>query len=197
MMIPTSDTALVNNLVCREILDPQGPLDPPSPTIALLKNTVAAIATGSDIAPYKAELQRITANRPEKSGLVLAQLSQIDEERIPGFVEMQDYSERILRRATRRSEMSVAEALAVWRLANQELTVLRKSKSDSKEHTVDSVTVMDKIDVSSQHITRTVAHKWEQTSPLGREVIRKKIWELKREMAKDAIQVESKVEPSA
>ena len=42
LMQPISAAAVVNNLICREELDPSGPLPPPSPTVLGLQSVVQA-----------------------------------------------------------------------------------------------------------------------------------------------------------
>src|SRR5579885_2992775 len=44
---PTSPQAILNNLVCREVVDPSGPLDPISPTVISLQATVDAMSKGT------------------------------------------------------------------------------------------------------------------------------------------------------
>jgi hypothetical protein len=200
LMMPTSAEAVFNNLVCREVIDPSAPLEPASQTIKLLRDTVEAIAAGNEIKPFKEYLQRVSTNQPEKADLIISQLNQINDERIPGLVEMVDHSERMIRRAAMRNDMTVGEALVVWREARSELTNVRKTKEVNQQKAVDSVTVVEKIDVAHQTIERSVQQKWEYTSPMGREVIRKKVWELKkaeqaRQVAEKAtVTVESTVE---
>ena len=197
IMLPTSDAAILNNLVCRELVDPSGPLDPPSPSIALLKSTVETIAQGGDITPFQKQLERVAANQPEKAELVMAQLNQINDERIPRLIELQDNSERVVVSASRRGDVNVSEALCTWRLANQELALLLKAKADGRG-SIDGKAAVDKISTSQQSVDRITAEKWEYTSPQGREIIRKKLWEIKREIiAKQTVTTTTTVETPA
>ena len=182
ILLPNSDAAILNNLVCRELVNPSGPVDPPSPTVSLLAKTVQTIASGGDITPYKQHLERVTANQPEKAELVMAQLNQINDERIPRLVELQDNSERVIVQASRRSDVNVSEALVAWKLANQELALILKAKQDNRGQPVDGKAAVDKINITQQSVDRVISEKWEYTSPQGREIIRKKLWEVKREM---------------
>ena len=127
-------------------------------------------------------LERVTANQPEKAELVMAQLNQINDERIPRLVELQDNSERVIVQASRRSDVNVSEALVAWKLANQELALILKAKQDNRGQPVDGGAAVDKINVTQQTVDRVISEKWEYTSPQGREIIRKKVWEVKREM---------------
>lgn len=182
MSTSPSDFGVVTNLVSREIIDPSGPLDPQSPTVQLLRATVNAIANGDDISAYVDKLRRITSNQAEKSDLIVAQLNQIDDERIPGLVEIQDLTERVIRRACRRGDISTGEAMAAWRMVNQELSTLRASKDKQREKIVDGNSAIHKLDAASQQASSVTAVKWEYTTPQGRELIRKRLWEMKKEI---------------
>jgi len=179
--MPTSDEAVITNLISRELSTPSGPLDPPSLTVGLLAKTIATISSGGDITPYREHLERVSANKPEKSELILSQLDQINDERIPRLVELQDNSERVIVAASRRHDVNVTEALIAWRLANQELALILKAKQD-RAQPVDGKAAVEKISTTQQQVDRTVAIKWEYTSPQGREIIRKKLWGTKREI---------------
>lgn len=177
---PTSPQAILNNLVCREVVDPSGPLDPISPTVVSLQATVDAMSKGTDIAPYKDHIQRIATNQPEKSDVIRAYMAQINHELIADLTVMRANSMRIIRRAGSRNDLSVAEALVVWRMCNEQLPDLQRGLSNEKA--VDSVTVVEKIDYGRQQAERITHQEWEGTSPQGRELIRKKLWEVKREV---------------
>jgi hypothetical protein len=182
MKLPMSAEDIVANMMARELLDPTGPLIPASPTIELLAQTVATISSGGDITPFREHLERVSANKPEKSELILCQLDQINDERIPRLVELQDNSERVIVSASRRGDINVSEALIAWKLANQEMALILKAKHE-RAQPVDGRAAVEKISTTQQQVDRTVAIKWEYTSPQGREIIRKELWELKREIS--------------
>jgi len=182
VMLPTSEAAVLNNLACRELIDPSGPIDPPSPTIRLLRSTVHAIARGNDISAYKEELARISANQGEKTDLVLSQLSQLDTERLPALVEMNDNFTRLIQAASRRKDVTVGEAMAGWRIAKEEISQLRQKLEANRTLNVDGNLAVDKIDSSHQIANSVTAEKWQYTTPQGRELIRKALWEIKQEI---------------
>lgn len=179
---PTSPTAILNNLLCRTQMDPEaGPLDPLSPTVTGLQSTVRAMAMGQDIAPYKDHIQQIAANQPEKGDVVRAYVNQANHELIADLIEMRANTVRHIKRASRQNKVTVGEALVVWRMCNDQLPDLTKSLSEN-DRAVDTVTVVEKIDYQRQQVERSVQKKWEGTTPQGREIIRKKLWELKRQL---------------
>jgi len=180
-MEPTSEHAVANNLIVRSDLDPQEPLSPQSPTIINLGLVIDAMTKGEDIGPYKSHIQQIASNQTEKSEVVRAYVNQANNELIADLVEIRGNSVRHLKRATRRNDVSTGEALVVWRMANEQLAALTKGLNE-KDRAVDTVTVIEKIDYKQQQTEVTVAKRWEGTTPQGRELIRKKLWELKRKI---------------
>jgi len=180
LMDSCSPMAVINNLVCREVIDPSAPLAPLSATVLGLEATVRAMSDGTDISPFKAHIQRVAANQLEKSDVIRAYLNQIDHETIADLAVMRASSLRVIKAATARSDVNVGEALVIWRMVNEQLPELKKSLSDDKA--VDGVSITEKIDYNRQQTERTVSLRWEGTTPQGRELIRKKLWTVKREM---------------
>ncbi len=180
-MEPTSPHAVTNNLVCRDQIDPQEPLEPLSPTITGLRDTVKAMSMGHDIGPHKEHIQQIAANQPEKGDVVRAYINQANHELIADLVEMRHNSIRHIKRAARRNDVSVSEALVVWRMCNDQLPDLTRGLSEN-DKAVDTLTVVEKIDYHRQQVERSVQEKWQGTTPQGREIIRKKLWEIRRQM---------------
>lgn len=178
---PTSPHAVLSNLVSRSSLDPQEELEPLSPTITSLKNTVRAMSLGESIEPHKEHIQQIAANQPEKGDVVRAHVNQADFELLADYVEMRQNAVRHIKRASRRNDLSVSEALVVWRMTNDEIPTMVKNIGKN-DKAVDTTTVVEKIDFRRQQVERTVQQRWAGTTPQGRELIRKKLWKLKRDL---------------
>lgn len=187
-MEPFTDMAILNNLVCREEINPSGELPPPSPTITGLQNVMDAIARGEDIAPYKENIERVLANQPEKGELIGSYINQANKEALADMVVMRAGSLRVIKQATARTDLSMSEALVVWRMTSDQIAALNKGIG-TDEKPVDGAHVVEKIDYNKTKVERDVARRWEGTTPQGRELIRKKLWEVERaEQAKRGIQ---------
>ena len=192
VMMEGSEAATLNNLIAREVAAPTGQEIEPSPTVRLLVETVSAISRGQDITPFKEALDRIVENQAEKTDLILAQLSQIDDERIAALTEIQERSERLLRQACRRGDITVGEMLATWRLTGSELATLRQSKQKQRTSGIDGASAINKLQERNSSATEKLAAKWEYTTPQGREIIRKRLWELNRNVQREkAAEVEA------
>jgi|PlaIllAssembly_1097288.scaffolds.fasta_scaffold02449_6 hypothetical protein len=179
---PTSPTAVITNMVNRAQMDPNAPpVEPLSPTITGLAQTVRAMAMGQDIAPFRDHIQQVASNQPEKGDVVRAFVNQANHELIADVVEMRADAVRHIKRATRTNGVTVGEAIVVWKMTNDLLPALTDGLNKN-DRAVDTVTVVEKIDYQRQQVERSVQKRWEGTTPQGREIIRKKLWELKRQL---------------
>lgn len=195
MMEPVSPTAILNNLVCRETLDPTGEPEPISETVTGLEQTVSAISRGTDITPFKDKIERITANRAEKSDVIRSYMNQIDHETIADLAIMEANARRVIKSASRRGDVTVSESLVVWRMANDQMSALRKGLTDDSKP-IDASAVISKIDYHRQQHEIDAMKRWEGTTPQGRELIRKKLWRLQRTLLEEQkAKIPPEVEP--
>jgi hypothetical protein len=178
--MPTSTHEVLNNLVCRELIDPSGPMEPLSQTVLSFQATVDAMSRGTDITPYKEHIQRIATNQPEKGDVIRAYVNQIEHEMIADLTVMRANAMRVIKRASGRNDVTVSEGLVIWRMCNEQLPDLKRGINLDKA--VDSVTVVEKIDYAKQQAERVTHTQWEGTTPQGRELIRKKLWEVEQEV---------------
>jgi hypothetical protein len=180
-MEPGTPEAIVNNLMVREICDPTGPTEPISPTVNTLAQYVTGLTHGRDITPIKEEIKRIVQHQPEKADVFNALMNLIDQERVADMVEIRAGTEKILKRSVRRGDLTTGEALVLHRVSNN---VIKEAmdRQTSANKGVDTVTIIQKVDYNQQTTERTIQQKWEGTSPQGREIIRKKIFELKKDV---------------
>lgn len=180
-MEPRTPEAVLNNLIVRELCDPSGPVEPLSPTIGILQKLTKGLTYGTDLSEIKNDITRIAQHQPEKADVFNAIMNLIDQERVADAVTMRAGTEKIIKRAVLRGDLSTCEALNVWRLTNGIIQEVQEKQADSNKG-VDTLTIVEKVDYARQTRERSVQQKWEGTSPWGREIIRKKIFELKKEL---------------
>jgi hypothetical protein len=180
-MLPNSPAAVLNNLLVREITNPSGEDEPLSPTVQVLVRLTEGLSTGSDISDIRNEITRIAQHQPEKADLYNAVVNLIDQERATDAIVMRGSTEKIIKRAARRGDLSTGEALAVWKMASEIIKEVQDKQADGHKG-VDTVTIVEKVDYAKQQVERTVQQKWENTSSQSREIIRKKLFDLKRQL---------------
>jgi hypothetical protein len=178
-MEPGTPEAVMNNLLVREISDPSGPLEPISRTIGTLQYLVHGLTEGTEITGIRSEITRISQHQPEKIAVFNAAMNLIDMERAADAAEIRGGVEKILKRSVRRGDLSTGEALVLLKYSNGVIQEVRDRVTEETKG-VDTVTVIEKVDYTQQHVEKSVQQKWEGTSPQGREIIRKKLFELKK-----------------
>lgn len=178
-LMPVTETALLNNMMA-DYIKKGGKPTPPSRSIRTLRNVVSGIEGTTDIKTVQEEVTQATANQPEKAVLVDSMFRQLAYERMVRFAEMRDASERTLHAASLSGDMDTSTALAVFTISNAAINEERKFLQNVKP--VDSVTVINKVDIHQQRQEAHVAERWQNTTPQGREIIRKKLYELEKKV---------------
>jgi hypothetical protein len=181
VMMPTSPTAVLNNLIARETTTPSGPLEPVSETVNTLVKLTNAMSRGEDISGIKNDIVRISSHQPEKAEVYQSVLNLINQERVTDAVVSRATVEKVLKRSAKRGDLSTSECLAVWEISNN---IIRdhESKAAKQNKPVDTVTSVDKVDFQTIEFERIVQEKWEGTTPQGRQIIRMKLFDLKRKI---------------
>ena len=146
----------------------------------VLTKLAEGTATDGDISSVKDELVRIAGNQLEKADVFSSVMNQIDHERLVDWTFIRAQSEKEIKRAASRGDMSTIEAVTVYNLANEAINQIQQRQPKTKP--VDTVAVVEKVDVKRQHTDRTLEARWAGTTPQGREIIRKKLYDLKKEI---------------
>lgn len=180
-IIPNSEQAVLAELLSKDAENPQEELEPLSQTVIGLKSLVSQITKGEDISAHRALIAQVAANQPEKGDVVRAYVNQANYELLADYVEIRANGVRHIKRASRRDDVQMTHAIVCWKLANEQIDRLVES-STKNDKAVDTTTVIEKIDYHRQQVERTVQTRWEGTTPQGRELIRKKLWEIERRM---------------
>jgi len=178
MLPPSTEEAILNNILCREELDPTGPPLELSPTTDNFFATVKAFSSGSNV-PNKSDIERVTASLPEKVEISLAFASQSDIEQLPYAKAAQMKSIVRLNRAADRNDLTVGDNIVIWRIANAAEERIRANLEKVKP--VNGAANVEKIDQRKLDAKQAAERYWEGTTPQGREIIRKTIWKRQQE----------------
>lgn len=181
MVPPINEGAVVNNFIARTLEDDGPSAEPVSATVKVLTRLSDAVSTGSDISDIKTDIVRIISNQPEKADMFQGVLNTIDQERTADMVEVRAIVEKELKRAVKNGRATTSECLAVWNIAN---AVIEKNqaKSAKMNKPVDS-NDLQKVDINRIESEHVAQQRWEGTTPQGRQIIRMKLFELKRHVA--------------
>ena len=182
-MLPTSTTAVLNNLLCRDVKHPEGPPDTPNYSVTLLSNIMEALSAGKDVGQYKEPIERLLAAQAAKKELVKAMAKDMDIDAYADTLIVRSNALHQYKRASRRADITIAEILAVWQQANTQMPQLIKSIEDDTKP-ADSAGIVAGLDSASKKRDKELEKRWAGTTPQGREIIRKTLYEMKREHMK-------------
>ena len=180
LLLPTNEGAVVNNLIART-MDDGPPAEPVSEIVNVIIRLSQAFASGADISDIRTSLVRIISNQPEKADMLQGVMNTLDHVRTADWAEVRALVEKELKRAVKSGKATTSECLAIWNIAN---TAIEKNqaKSAKMNKPVDSANVQ-KVDISQIESEHFIQQKWEGTTPQGRQIIRMKLFELKRHVA--------------
>lgn len=181
--LASSTLEIVNNTVCRELMDPQSAEIPVDPTLGVLDTLVGGVIHGTDISEAKEEVQRILASQREKSDIVVAMLRNHNYWRVNEWIKVRAENEARIFKASKRGDLTTPESLAFMRLANAEIEQFLAS-TKTPQQTPDAETLVEKVGVTSVNRDRSLAAAYSETTPHGREIIRKRLISAKKSMAK-------------
>lgn len=176
--------AVINNVLCREIQDPtQGFAEsPPDPNITVLDEISRGISQGTDINHVKEDAMRIAAHQTEKASMVRALMRGVDINRLNRFVRVRDKAEQELSKAAMRGDLKSTEYLAFLRMSALEIKEIMVNLSSDELHKSagsDSAGMLAKMDHTQQAQETASAREYKGTTPQGREIIRKQIYDMK------------------
>jgi hypothetical protein len=188
-MMPTSPEALINNVLVREIEQPthDAKAHTPDPNITVLDEIARGISQGTDINHVRDDALRIASHQPEKVNIVKALMRGVDINRLNRFVQVRDRAEHELAKAALRGDLKSTEYLAFLRFAATEIKEIRENltvEEIMRNGGGDSEGMLNKMDHAQQAQETETAKQYKNTTPLGREIIRKQIHRMKTKLAK-------------
>lgn len=175
-------TAIANSLLNSAPFDATGPLEPISDSVIMLQHVTKAMSTGEDIGKCKTDLIRIISHQPEKADVYQGILNQIEQERTTDAVVMRAQVERELKRLANQGKLTASDCITIWQMCNRTIAENRASAAKNTK-SVDTVTIVEKVDLQKLQAERTIHQKWEGTTPQGRQIIRMKLFDLKRQVS--------------
>lgn len=186
-VMPMNPDDVINNVICREIVDPTDGEDEPSdPNIAILDEIANGLAHGTSVNHVKDDIVRIASHQSEKTEVVKTILRAIDLSRANTFVQVRHTAERALARAVKRGDLKSTEWLAFLRYSQAELEKIKEDLSSDANHmnSFDTQAVIEKVDHARQKVDAQNEDRFKGTTPQGREIIRKQLYSVQKALRK-------------
>lgn len=188
VMIPATTDDVLNNVLCREIVNPQSGDEeaPADPNIAVLDEIANGLAHGTSVNHVKDDIIRIASHQAEKTQVVKTVLQAIDLTRVNRFVQVRHTAEVALERAVKRGDLKSTEYVAFLRYSQDELEKIKKELANQSNHmnSFDTQSVIEKVDHARQKVDAQAEERFAGTTPQGREIIRKQLYVVEKALKK-------------
>lgn len=179
-VMPTSEDAVLNNLLCRELADPTDYQEPPDPSLVVMDRVARAMLGGEDINRDSPAVQKLVAYLLEKSELYTALQVAHNLHELNEWTQTNAIAQKELRKLARRGDLKSYEYLALLRLGEGRAKMLKEELSNV--HPVDATTLIHRLDSGKQLSELKIEQKYRGTTPQGREIIRKQIFLFKQKL---------------
>ena len=191
---------IVCNVLWRQIAD-DPPVAPPmtvvegdpNPAMTALRAIVQGINNGSDLSAHRQTLNRLLYSQEQRSQVIDQLMMVSDYKRLVELTEARNHLESMLVKSSYRGDLNPAEQLVLL----SQLTSITKQVEGKVRSGAQSVsdleTLLRRIDYAANTDSEGLKKKFQQTSPQGREVIRKLTMRLQKAV-KEATDIEVEAE---
>ena len=172
----TGAARVLNDLFTRQMVDVlDGKVDSPSmepdASLTVLDEVINAFSSGQGLEAVKSDVDRLTMAQDDRMTLVTSLVTQHSLIRMARMMKARDRLERFMMAASERNDLTPSEALVFLKMIQTDMTELQQhikpvSIKDAKG-------LMDKVDYSQKKGLSDTLAKYSNTSPQGREIIRK------------------------
>jgi hypothetical protein len=151
--------------------------DPLSDT---LENVINGIMTGKSLDEYRDDIKRYIHNQQDRSDLIINLLLTKDYQRLLKFVKVRDDLEAKLLAAAGRTDLNASEMMAFSQLITEMTAKLEGRVQAGSTNVSDVMALLSKADYALQLQEETTKKKFKQTTPTGREIVRRLVHKLSK-----------------
>ena len=144
-----------------------------SPALGMLRQVVEAINTGKSLAPSYEQLSRLIHAQEKRAEVIDHLLLTNDYERVINFAEARARIEQDLLTAVYSQHLNPTERMALYTIISQLEKEARGRIKAGSTNVNDIIALLEKIDYSTQAGSEALVRKFADTTPQGREIIRK------------------------
>lgn len=182
-----SPEAVINNALCRELVDPSPNSAPHTadPNLTVLDEIAKGISQGTDINHVREDALRIASHQTEKVNIVKALMRGVDINRLNLFAQVRSRAEHELAKAAMRGDLKSTEYLAFLRFAANEIKEIStnmKSEEIARNGGGDPEGTLNKMDYAKQAQEAAEDVQYKGTTPQGREIIRKQMYHIEKKL---------------
>jgi hypothetical protein len=172
---------VLNGLITRQMVDvadgrTESPDLKPDDSLMVLDELVQGFTSGKDLEKVRSEVDRLTMAQDDRMTLVTSLVTQHSLVRMVRLMVARDRLERFMVSAAERGDLTPSEALVFLKTISTDMAEIQDSIKPTAIK--DAKGLVDKVDYSQKKAAATASAKYDDTSPQGREIIRKIVYGL-------------------
>ncbi len=151
-----------------------------------MRSIVDALRSGASMVEHKPLLDRFAHANDQVAQVIGTMYVRHQFERLVSNLEAQDVLEKFLHRCLKRGDLNSKEALVFLGMVRSEIKAITTSLSRQARDgipDVDSDVALEKMDYKAQQLQQEASDTFKDTTPRGREIIRKLIAERRKKLA--------------
>jgi hypothetical protein len=152
------------------------------PVYQVLRQIVGGIEDGKDIRESYPLIGRLIHNQEPRSNVVNQLLLTNDFRRVTELSAARDHLEQELMAGAYRQDLTAAERLVLLKMLQEQLKTAESRLAAGAQPVQDLIGLMQKINFATQGDENALRQRFSQTSPQGREIIRKLVTTMRRAM---------------
>ena len=172
----TGAARVMNDLVTRQMIDVlNGEAEPPpmepDASLTTLNDLVHAFSSGEALDRIKPDVDRLTMAQEDRMTLVNSLTTQHSLIRMVRLMMARDRLERFMLSSVERSDLTPSEALLFLKMIQTDMSEIQGQIKPTPIK--DSKSLVDKVDYAQKKSIAGTLSRYDNTSPQGREIIRK------------------------
>ncbi len=144
-----------------------------SPTDLIGKVVEAILGEEEDLEQYAPRIKQLAANQEVKAQLLASLTQANDQARLARLLKVRDKLEHKVVEAANEDDISTADAAAMYEYLDGKTKTLQDDLHISATGMRDVTASLSKLDVSTQKRRKELEDKLRQTTPQGREIVRR------------------------
>lgn len=146
---------------------------PVDPILDAIEKVISGFKNGESLEPIRDKVRRLITAQESRAELIQSMMVMHDLDRLPKFLAARSRIETFLTECAQRGDLSPAEGMAFLKLIQDEIKDIGANVRSKSTSVRDVEDLVDKADFVAQLSDEQLAKKFEKTSTLGREIIRK------------------------
>lgn len=143
------------------------------PVLNTLSDVVNGIRTGGSLEGFKSEINKLISNQEDRAELIDNLMLTHQYDRLIRYVKARAYLESYLIACVQRQDLSPTEALAFMKIVMTETETISNRIKSGGTNVNDLMSLINKADFTTQINEADLAKKFSDTTPQGREIVRR------------------------